>query len=254
MYPVELYSKVRRVCHVEGMSIREAARVFGVHRKTVRKILRFSIPPGYQRSSVPKRPKLDGCTGVVEAILAADQGSPRKQRHTAKRIYGRQRDEHGFAGGYTIVKDYVLSQRLSQREVFVPLVHEPGHAQADLGEAVVRIGGVEQQAHCFAMDLPHSDAGFVKAYPAETTEAFCDGHHAAFAFLGGVPRSILYDNTPPAVVEILADGQRVKTRHFLEQQSHYRFRAPHGSPSGPTDSPRPHSRNERRQLPAQSKS
>ena len=235
MYPVELYSKVRRACHVEGMSIREAARVFGVHRKTVRKILRFSIPPGYQRGGAPRRPKLDGFTRIIDQILEADVGSPHKQRHTSKRIYERLQDEHGFAGGYTIVKDYVRSQRLSQREVFVPLVHDPGHAQADFGEAVVRIGGVEQKAHFFAMDLPHSDAGFVKAYPAETTEAFCDGHNAAFAFLGGVPRSILYDNTTLAVVEILANGQRVKTRRFTELQSHYLFADRFGRPGKGND-------------------
>ena len=93
MYPVELYSKMRRACHVEGMSIREAARVFGVHRKTVRKMLRFSIPPGYQRSHAPTRPKLEGFTGVIDPILETDAGGPRKQRHTAKRIYERLRDE-----------------------------------------------------------------------------------------------------------------------------------------------------------------
>lgn len=235
MYSVELYSKIRRTCHIEGMSIREAARVFGVHRKTVRKILRFSIPPGYQRSRAPKRPKLEGFTGVIDQILETDAGSPRKQRHTAKRIYERLRDEYGFAGGYTIIKDYVRTQRLSQREVFVPLVHAPGHAQADFGEAWVRIAGVEQKAHFFAMDLPHSDACFVKAYPAETTEAFCEGHNTAFAFLGGVPRSILYDNTTLAVVEILADGQRVKTRRFLELQSHYLFADRFGRPGKGND-------------------
>jgi transposase len=235
MYSVELYSKIRRACHVEGMSIREAARVFGVHRKTVRKMLRFSIPPGYQRRRAPKRPKLEGFTGVIDQILETDAGSPRKQRHTAKRIFERLRDEYSFAGGYTIIKDYVRTQRLSQREMFVPLVHEPGHAQADFGEAWVRIAGVKQKAHFFAMDLPHSDACFVKAYPAETTEAFCDGHHAAFAFLGGVPRSILYDNTTLAVVEILADGQRVKTRRFSELQSHYLFADRFGRPGKGND-------------------
>jgi transposase len=155
------------------MSIREASRTFGVHRKTVRKMLSFSVPPGYRRSAGPKRPKLDAFAGIVDQILESDRQVPKKQRHTAKRIFERLRDEHGFVGGYTIVKDYVRSQRLGQREGFVPLAHEPGHAQADFGEAAVRIGGVEQKARFFAMDLPHSDAGFVKAYPAETTEAFC---------------------------------------------------------------------------------
>ena len=86
MYSVELYSKIRRACHVEGMSIREAARVFGVHRKTVRKMLKFSIPPGYRREQSPKRPKLDGFTGMIDHILKADVDSPHKQRHTSKRI------------------------------------------------------------------------------------------------------------------------------------------------------------------------
>src|SRR3979490_352012 len=79
--------------------------------------------------------------------------------------------------------------------MFVPLVHPPGHAQADFGEAIGIIGGVERKIHFLAFDLPHSDACFVVGYPAETTEAFCDGHVRAFAFFGGVPQSILYDNT-----------------------------------------------------------
>ena len=86
----------------------------------------------------------------------------------------------------------------------MPLVHPPGHAQADFGEAVGVIGGVERKLHFFAFDLPHSDAGFVVAYPAETTEAFCDGHVQAFAFFGGIPKSILYDNTKIAVARISA--------------------------------------------------
>ena len=81
----------------------------------------------------------------------------------------------------------------------MPLSHPPGHAQCDFGEALVIIGGVEQKAHCFVLNLPHSDGCFVKAYPAETTEAFLDGHVSGFAFLGGVPQSILYDNTKLAV-------------------------------------------------------
>jgi transposase len=187
MYTVELYQRIRRACHVEGMSVREAARVFGVHRGTVRKMLRFSIPPGYQKQGERVRPKLGPYTGMIERILEEDKTRPVKQRHTALRIYERLKDEHGFTGGYTIVKDYVREQRVRGQEMFVPLVHPPGDAQADFGEALVEIGGVEQKAHFLAVDLPQSDACFVKAYPAETTEAFCDGHNSAFEFFGGVP-------------------------------------------------------------------
>ena len=152
-------------------------------------------------------------------ILIEDKGRPKKQQHTAKRIFERLRDEHGFTGGLTIVKDYVAGWRQRAREMFVPLVHAPGHAQVDFGEAIGVIGGVECKVHFFAFDLPHSDACFVAAYPAETKEAFCDGHVKAFRFFGGVPKSILYDNTKIAVARILGDGKRQRTQAFGELQS-----------------------------------
>jgi transposase len=235
MYTVELYRRVRRACHVEGMSIREAARVFGLHRDTVRKMLMFSLPPGYRRSRPAARPKLDRFTGVIDRILEEDEGRPRKQRHTAKRILERLRDEHGFTGGYTIVKEYVAERRLRMREMFVPLVHPPGHAQADFGEALVSIGGVERKGHFLVFDLPHSDACYVQIYPAETTEAFCDGHNRAFAFFGGVPQSVLYDNTKLAVARILGSGRRLRTRVFAELQSHYLFDDRFGRPGKGND-------------------
>ena len=119
--------------------------------------------------------------------------------------------------------------------MFVPLAHPPGHAQADFGEAIGLIGGVERKIHFFAFDLPHSDACFVVAYPAETTEAFCDGHLKAFAFFGGVPQSILYDNTKIVVVRILGDGKRQRTRVFAELQSHYLFQDRFGRPAKGND-------------------
>ena len=110
MYSVELYMRVRRACMVDGMSVREASRVFGLHRDTVRKMLKYAAPPGYRRSKPPRRPKIGPYTGVIDRILQDDLNVPKKQRHTAKRIYERLRDEHGFEGGYTIVKDYVREQ------------------------------------------------------------------------------------------------------------------------------------------------
>ena len=104
MYKVEMYLRVRRACFVEGMSAREAARVYGLHRDTVRKMLKYSVSPGYQRDRPPSRPKLDPYKGVIDQILEEDQGVPKKQRHTAKRIYERLRDEHGFPGGSRPVK------------------------------------------------------------------------------------------------------------------------------------------------------
>ena len=235
MKSVELYARVRRAVFIDGLSKREAARLFGVDRRTVDKMLRFSVPPGYRRSKPVRRPKLDPFTDIIDRILKDDGARPKKQRHTAKRIFERLRDEHGFAGGITIVKDYVHAARERQREMFVPLSHRPGHAQADFGEALAVIGGVERKIHFLAMDLPHSDGCFVKAYPAETTEAFCDGHVSAFAFFGGVPLSILYDNTKIAVARILGDGSRQRTRVFTELVSHYLFADRFGRPGKGND-------------------
>ena len=237
MYGVELYAAVRLAVVEEGLSHREAGRRFGIDRRTVKKMLRYSAPPGYRRSKPVRRPKLEGFTGLIDAILEADADLevPRKQRHTAHRIFERLRDEHGFTGGYTIVKDYVRSRRQSTREAFVPLYHPPGHAQVDFGEATVEVGGLREKMAFFCLILPHSDVWFVKAYPRETTEAFLDGHVSAFAVLGGVPRSILYDNTTLAVARILGDGTRQRTRAFTHLQSHCLFRDRFGRPGRGND-------------------
>jgi transposase len=135
MYHVEIYQRVRRACHVDGMSVREAVRQFGLHHRTIMKMLEFFIPPGYQRSHPIRRPRLEGFTCIIDAILLNDKTQPKKQHNTAKRIFERLREEYGFGGGYTIVKDYI-----------------------------------REMTHFLAMDLPHSDGCFVKAYPTECTE------------------------------------------------------------------------------------
>jgi len=235
MFKVELYGRVRRAVLVDDASQRSVAREFGISRKSVRKMVSFSVPPGYRREQPVKRPKLGPWIGVIDAILDEDKQRPAKQRHTAKRIFDRLRDEHQFTGGYTIVKDYVRGQQLRAREMFVPLAHPPGEAQADFGEALVVIGGVEQKAHYLAMDLPHSDDCFVAAFPAETTEAFLEGHVRAFVYFGGVPTCILYDNTKIAVAKILGGTERQRTRAFSELESHYLFADKFGRPAKGND-------------------
>jgi len=231
IFTVELYRKVRLACR-DGMSERAAARHFGISRESVKKMLSFSVPPGYRRRAEIRRPKLDGFTAIIDQWLRDDLA---KQRHTAKRVFERLRDEHGFAGGYTIVKDYIREHRRRGREMFVPLHHPPGHAQADFGEAVVMIGGVERTAHFFAFDLPHSDASFVRAYPAATAEAWVDGHVHAFAFFGRVPQSVLYDNDRCLVTRILPDGTRKRARLFSGFLSHYLIRDRYGRPGKGND-------------------
>jgi len=235
MFVVETYAAVRRFVFLEGHSRREAARVFGLSRDTVAKMCRFSAPPGYVRSRAPEKPKLGALIPVIDMILEGDLTAPAKQQHTAKRVFERLRDEHAYKGGYTVVKDYVRRQKVRSRETFVPLAHPPGHAQVDFGEAVGVIGGVRQKIHFFCMDLPQSDACFVKAYPRETTEAFLDGHVSAFAFFGGVPISILYDNTTIAVAKICGDGKRERTQAFTGLCSHYLFQDRFGRPGKGND-------------------
>jgi transposase len=235
MFEVEIYGRVRRAVRVDGRSQRAVAREFGLSRETVRKMLEFAVPPGYRRQQPVRRPKLGPWIGVIDAILDDDRQRPPKQRHTAKRIFDRLREEHQFTGGYTIVKDYVHTAMLRGQEMFVPLVHPPGEAQADFGEALVVIAGIEQKAHYLAMDLPHSDDCFVMAFPAETTEAFLEGHVQAFAYFGAVPTRILYDNTKIAVARILGGEERLRTRAFSELQSYYLFADKFGRPAKGND-------------------
>ena len=235
MYGVELYGRVRLAVLRDGLSGREAARLFGIDRGTVAKILKHLVPPGYRRAMPVRRPKLAEHVGFIEQILDEDETAPRKQRHTAQRLFERLRDERGYDGSYSTVRDYVRPRRQARKEVFVPLRHQPGHAQADFGEAVVVLGGVERKVRFFVMDLPQSDAIFVKAYHGETAEAFCDGHVASFAFFGGVPLSILYDNTVLAVAQILGDGRRKLSALFAGLQSHYLFDDRFGRPAKGSD-------------------
>ena len=144
MYTVELYARVRRAVQVEGKSERQVAREYGLARETVRKMLQYSIPPGYRRQQPAKRPKLDPWVGVIDAILQEDRERPRKQRHTAKRIHERLREEHGFGGGYTIVKDYGRQSKLGGQEMFVPLSHAPGEVHDQCQH------GAREQAQSFA--------------------------------------------------------------------------------------------------------
>ena len=122
---MDLYLKVRQAHFQDGLSGRQIARDFGISRDSVAKMLAYSEPPGYRRTAPIQRPKLDPYADQIDQWLAEDQRRPRKQRHTAKRIFERLRDECGFDGGYTIVKDYVRFRKRTGREMFVPLSHPP---------------------------------------------------------------------------------------------------------------------------------
>lgn len=192
-----------------------------MHWLTLKKVLAHSEPPGYRQSQRRRKTKLGEFLKRIEEILKEDQAMPRKQRHTAKRIWERLREE-GFTGGYTVVKDAVRDLTKQNQEVFVPLVHRPGEAQVDFGHALAKVNGQLRKVVFFVMALPYSDASFVMAFERECTETFWEGHVRAFEFFGGVPRRITYDNTKVAVSQILGRARRL-TQGFLQLKSHHLF-------------------------------
>jgi hypothetical protein len=220
---MEQWSEIRRRVLVEGVSRRQVLRETGMHWRTLAKILAHSEPPGYRQTKERERPKLGEYLGRIEQILKEDAAMPRKQRHTAKRIWQRLK-EWGFTGGYTVVKETVRELSARTQEVFVPLEHPPGEAQMDFGQALVKLNGQLTKVAFFVMALPYSDAVFVMVFERECTETFWEGHVRAMEFFGGVPRRITYDNTRVAVSKIIGGGkERRLTQGFLQLQSHYLF-------------------------------
>ncbi len=208
---------------MEGASKRSIRRDYGIGAAVLDKILALPEPPGYRQRVERPKSKLGPFMGVVDAILEDDKQAPAKQRHTARRIFDRLRDEHGYSGSEITVRRYVAVQKRTSAEVFVPLSQPPGEAQFDFGEATVEIEGVRVKAALAVMTLPYSDAFFVSAYPRECTETFQQGHLSAFEFFGGVPTTCAYDNTTIAVKKVVGPSERELTREFLRLESHFLF-------------------------------
>jgi transposase len=222
---MEKWAEIRRRVLVDGLSKRAACRQYDVHWDTLAKILNHPEPPPFRRAAPRPRPKLDPFLPVIHQILEDDRKAPKKQRHTANRIFQRLRDEYGYEGGKTVVKAAVAAWKARSAEVFVPLAHPPGEAQVDFGEAEITLDGRPTKVALFVMTLPYSDAIFVHAFPRECTEAFLEGHVRAFEFFGGVPRRISYDNLKIAVAKVTGGRGRVVTREFQRLKSHHLFEA-----------------------------
>ncbi len=220
---MEFWKEVRRLVLTNELSKRGACAKYGLGWLTLKKILAHDEPPGYRKSQPRAKPKIDKFLPVIHQILIDDRQAPKKQRHTAWRIFQRLRDEHQFSGKYTIVKDAVRTWKQSHQEVFLPLSHPPGEAQVDFGEATITLCGQETKVALFVMTLPYSGAIFIQAFPRECTETFLEGHRLAFEYFGGVPRRISYDNSAIAVIEVFLGRERKLTKEFLRLQSHYLF-------------------------------
>ncbi len=225
---VELFEQIRRDHEFEGLSQRALAEKYRVHRRTVRQALESAVPPARKRPEGRPAPKLGEWRELIDAWLEADRGAPRKQRHTAKRIHERLRDEHGVEVSERQVRRYVRERRHQVGElvdeVFVPLCSEPGsEAEVDWGEATAVIAGVETKVHLFLMRSCFSGACFVQAHRRETQQAFLEGHVAALAFFEGVFGLVRYDNLKSAVSKVLKGRRRVESDRFVAMRSHYLF-------------------------------
>jgi transposase len=220
---MEQWVEIRRRVLSEELSKRGACQEYGIDWRKLRRILEHAEPPGYQLAEPRRKRKLAEFLPLIHEILEQDRQAPKKQRHTAQRIFDRLRVQHGYDGGQTIVKDAVRAWKMRQAEVFVPLAHRPGEAQADFGEAQVKLRGKQIKVALFVMTLPHCDALFCQAFPKECTEAFQEGHKRAFEFFQGVPRRISYDNSKIAVSKIVGGRGREVTAEFLRLESHYLF-------------------------------
>jgi len=224
MMQLKDYDRVRRLNKLDECSIREIHRQTGLHRNTIRKMLKFPAPPGYRRKE-PCRSKLDPFKPVIDQILLDDKRRRRKERHTAKRIFIRLRDEYDYKGKYTIVKDYVRKKKMRMKEVFFPLTQRPGSSQTDFGEAEVVIAGKVVKGHFFVMALSYSDDLFVKGYPTEAFEAVADGHKSAYEYFEGVPPDNRLDNAKTMVKSTHGEKGRELTDNFIALRSHYIFRS-----------------------------
>lgn len=224
MLTVEHYELIRRKHFIDGQSARAIALELGHARKTIAKAIKHAIPPGYRRTVPAACPVMDKFGSIVDAWLQQDRQRPRKQRHTAQRIYERLRDEHQFAGSSSTVRRYVNKARAGQAEVYMPLAFEPGEeAQVDWHEGWLIERGVERKAQFFCMRLCYSKASFVRAYERADLVSFLDGHVKAFEYFRGVPKRLAYDNLRSAVIEVGRGRERQLNTKFIELRSWYLF-------------------------------
>jgi transposase len=226
MSRVELYERIRRDSR-EGLGIRALAAKHGVHRRTVREALRSPVPPD-RKAPDRESPSLGPWKGLIRAWLVADREVPRKQRHTARRVWQRLVEEYKAEVAESTVRAYVAQVQFeldnTLRVVTVPQTHGPGaEAEVDFGEFSAWIDGVLVRCWMFCMRLSHSARGFHVAFCHQAQEAFFEGHVLAFTQFGGVPGRIRYDNLKAAVAKVFFGRDRQENERFITLRSHYGF-------------------------------
>jgi len=225
---VELFEQIRRARRREPeVSVRELARRFSTHRRTVREALTSAVPAP-RKPVTRSSPVMEPWKATIDGWLGADREAPRKQRHTARRVWQRLVDEHQAMVGESTVRRYVAEARrrhpMVLAEVMVPQRHPLGaEAEVDFGKVTFWLGGVETAGWMFVMRLSASGRGFHRVYRNEAQQAFFDGHVRAFEHFGGVPARVRYDNLKPAVVRVLKGRDRAESERFVALRSHYGF-------------------------------
>jgi transposase len=215
---------IRKKRLIEGWSIRKISRNLGIARQTVRKALENSNIPQYNLTKEKPSPVLDPYKDIILNWLEEDKSAPRKQVHTARRIYHRLVDEYGFTGGESTVRRYVGLLKQSRVEMFIPLAANWGEqAQVDWGRAKAYIAGKLTEVSLFCLRMKSSLVPFVWAFPTEKLEAFLEGHKLAFEWLNGVPETLIYDNPKTAVTRILKGPFREEHKVFSSLKAHYLF-------------------------------
>jgi transposase len=224
-----LFEVIRRDARREGLSIRELAVRHGVHRRTVRQALASPVPPTRKQRVFPA-PKLDPAKPWIDGWLREDLSAPRKQRHTARRIWTRLIDEHQMSQvSYSSVRDYVARRRpeilaeagRAAEQGFVPQLHLPGaEAEVDFADLFIDLRGQRTKVFLFTLRLSYSGRAVHRAYASQAQEAFLEGHVQAFRELGGVPTDkIRYDNLKSAVSRVLFGRERTETDRWIAFRS-----------------------------------
>jgi transposase len=233
---VELFAAIRFDWQRYRMPVRALARKYDVHRRTVRQAIASPVPPD-RKVPVRAAPVRQAVAGWIDEMLREDLAAPRKQRHTARRIFERLADEHGAQVSYSYVAKYVARRRAEiaaeDRDGaegvagFVPQVREPGaEAEVDFGDVTVELAGQLTRCFMFAFRLSCSGKGVHRVYASQAQEAFLEGHVTAFEVTGGVPfRQIRYDNLSPAVAKVLTGRSRAETQRWLAFRAFYGFEA-----------------------------
>jgi transposase len=227
---VELYEQIRREYEFGAGTIAGVARKLGVHRRMVRDAVRSATPARRKKTERP-HVKIEPAAAFIDAVLAADRKAPRKQRHTAKRIWERIRWEvPGCTAAERTVRHYVELRKqelgFGRRETFVPQSYEWGvEAQVDWYEAYADLDGERVKLQVFSMRSMASGAAYHRAYLRATQQAFLEAHALAFHFFGGVFRRLRYDNLSSAVKKILRGYERELTARFIAFRSHSQYEA-----------------------------